>query len=714
MQGQRGARRAASASAWSRHDRRSRCRNGQVGAELHAQARQEGRRASRSTRRSTIRPRSALGLKYVELTRGHVEARRSTTATRCRSRRPTVPVELDDVYNIFDEPRRGRPRRTTSTASATRFAGRGAATSTRRSATLPRLSVPRSRSRATWPTRSTELAQLLPGARRTRRASSRRSPRSTRGCSPTWPTTFEAISRDPQALKDTIAKSPADARRRRRTSLRVQRPFLDDTAAFSRDLARRRRTSCAARCRASTARSRSARRCSRRSVAAQRRARRTRSTRCSDLAEHADDQRGAARPDRHGDHAQPAAALPRPVPDGLQLLELLLDVRRRALLRARPDAAPPQRALLNSRRPSQDNGVGAIGRRRAGQRREHARHRRRHAVPARPAVRRRGRRRRHAPTARPASSGYPSAANRVGSTLGQATYQHVVSTRTPATPAADLGPSYDSRRQRRRRRPRARARAAGRDVHRRARRPRRCTAAGPMRRSRQRGPSAPSTARRDRARRRRDRARTSASRRRSRSSTTTRSRPTFRTANNMQPELARAHRGRQRRQGHRDRARTPGDRQAAVVTMRIDKQGPADPHATRRSRSARASSSRATSSSTSSRAPRSAPTLKRRRHDPGQPDGDAGPARPGPHHAAGRHARDLQTLLDELSHRRSPAAAPRATTARSRTGARLPATARSSPTRRSAAPSTTCRATSRTPARPPRRARPQPARSSRR
>ena len=34
-----------------------------------------------------IRPRSALGLKYVELTRGHVERRASRTATRSRSPR---------------------------------------------------------------------------------------------------------------------------------------------------------------------------------------------------------------------------------------------------------------------------------------------------------------------------------------------------------------------------------------------------------------------------------------------------------------------------------------------------------------------------------------------------------------------------------------------------------------------------------------------------
>ena len=47
--------------------------------------------------------------------------------------------------------------------------------------------------------------------------------------------TFDAISRDPQALRDTISKQPATLDVATR-SLRVQRPFLDHTAAFSRDL----------------------------------------------------------------------------------------------------------------------------------------------------------------------------------------------------------------------------------------------------------------------------------------------------------------------------------------------------------------------------------------------------------------------------------------------------------------------------------------------
>ena len=55
----------------------------------------------------------------------------------------------------------------------------------------------------------------------------------------------------------------------------------------------------------------------------------------------ADDQRRAARPDRHRRHAAAAAALPRPVRDGLQQLEHVLDVRRRAPHGARPTGGSP-------------------------------------------------------------------------------------------------------------------------------------------------------------------------------------------------------------------------------------------------------------------------------------------------------------------------------------------------------------------------------------
>ena len=50
-----------------------------------------------------VRPRSALGLKYVELDAGQSAARASRRAPRCRSSQATPdPVEIDEVFNMFD------------------------------------------------------------------------------------------------------------------------------------------------------------------------------------------------------------------------------------------------------------------------------------------------------------------------------------------------------------------------------------------------------------------------------------------------------------------------------------------------------------------------------------------------------------------------------------------------------------------------------------
>src|SRR6266545_745866 len=52
-----------------------------------------------------IRPRSALGLKYVELDAGASKRTFADGATM-PARQAEVPVELDELYNMFDEPTR--------------------------------------------------------------------------------------------------------------------------------------------------------------------------------------------------------------------------------------------------------------------------------------------------------------------------------------------------------------------------------------------------------------------------------------------------------------------------------------------------------------------------------------------------------------------------------------------------------------------------------
>src|SRR4051794_10572523 len=55
--------------------------------------------------RAAVRNRSALGLKYIDLQRGH--ARQDyTSGDTIPARLATVPVELDDVFGMFDKPTR--------------------------------------------------------------------------------------------------------------------------------------------------------------------------------------------------------------------------------------------------------------------------------------------------------------------------------------------------------------------------------------------------------------------------------------------------------------------------------------------------------------------------------------------------------------------------------------------------------------------------------
>ena len=196
--------------------------NGRVGAELQAQARPK-LGAVPVDRRSIIRPRSALGLKYVELQRGHAQRRSPTAAllpaAQTRSRSSSTSSTTCSTR------RRARPRRTTSRLRR-RASPAAAADLNATIARAPALfgaPAPVMRNLAD-PQHATCRTSSRSSA--TPRASSRRSRRSTRTCSPTMADTFEAISRDPQALQGHDRQEPADARRRRSQSLRVQRPFL--------------------------------------------------------------------------------------------------------------------------------------------------------------------------------------------------------------------------------------------------------------------------------------------------------------------------------------------------------------------------------------------------------------------------------------------------------------------------------------------------------
>ena len=198
----------------------------------------------------------------------------------------------------------------------------------------------------------------------TRRASSPRSRRPTRGLFTTMADTWEAVGRDPEALQPVHLQAA-----RRRWTPRSRRSGSSarscaELTTFSKDFsgATERAARRAARHQPG-ARDRHARPAQR--ARAQRAARgHVRRARGPDLG--AVDQRRDPRADRDGHHAQPAAALLRPVRHGLQRPELLLHLPRRALLRGRQHRPVAARAA-QLRRPA-GRLARLDGRRRAGQR----------------------------------------------------------------------------------------------------------------------------------------------------------------------------------------------------------------------------------------------------------------------------------------------------------------------------------------------------------
>ncbi|HEX2085696.1 MAG TPA: MlaD family protein, partial [Solirubrobacteraceae bacterium] len=178
-----------------------------------------------------LRPRSVLGLKYVELARGRQEATFADGET-LPADQVEYPVELDDLHRIFD--------RRTRRAVQTNLYGFGNALSRRGLALNETIaSLPRFLTHLTPVARTladNELArffkELGDAARIVSPIADRYAHQFEAGAD-----TFEAWSRYPQRLRLTI-RTNAPAMQTGIRSFRVQRPFLRDTAAFSRSLRR--------------------------------------------------------------------------------------------------------------------------------------------------------------------------------------------------------------------------------------------------------------------------------------------------------------------------------------------------------------------------------------------------------------------------------------------------------------------------------------------
>ena len=178
-----------------------------------------------------VRSRSALGLKYVELDTGHAKSDFADGATMPASQ-AEVPVEMDEVFNMFDEPTR-RAAQGNLEGFGDALAARGADINQTLQAApalfghlrsvMANLNDPRTHLRSFFKELDDAARVLAPVSNTNAHLFT------------TMANTFDALSRDPQALKDTIAKSPPTLSAGT-SSLRVQRPFLEHTAALSRDL----------------------------------------------------------------------------------------------------------------------------------------------------------------------------------------------------------------------------------------------------------------------------------------------------------------------------------------------------------------------------------------------------------------------------------------------------------------------------------------------
>jgi virulence factor Mce-like protein len=204
--------------------------NGKAGAELVVKLDEKvGKLPADTTYR--IRQRSALGLKYVELHRGGAKDELPDGSVLSETR-TEVPVELDDVLNTFDRPTREGSQKNLEgfgTALALRGSDLG-----RTIEEAPRLLSSLEPVMRNLASERTDIDGFFRGLGRTARAVAPVSETQARLFT-TMADTFDAFSRDPQALKDTIAKQP-ETLRVGTESFRAQRPFLADTAAMSAEL----------------------------------------------------------------------------------------------------------------------------------------------------------------------------------------------------------------------------------------------------------------------------------------------------------------------------------------------------------------------------------------------------------------------------------------------------------------------------------------------
>ena len=151
-----------------------------------------------------IRPRSALGLKYIDLLRGTSRSELQEGEVIATSG-TTVGPELDDFFSIFDAPTRANVERNLDYFGSG-LAGRGEALN-RTLGALPALLGDLPPVMRTLANPDNRLVRLLDETGDITRVLAPQSQSLARGFSG-MADTFEALSRDPRALRDTIERSP--------------------------------------------------------------------------------------------------------------------------------------------------------------------------------------------------------------------------------------------------------------------------------------------------------------------------------------------------------------------------------------------------------------------------------------------------------------------------------------------------------------------------
>jgi phospholipid/cholesterol/gamma-HCH transport system substrate-binding protein len=205
-------------------------KNGQTGAQLTLQISEKYKNIPADSQ-VAIRPLSLLGLKYVDLVTGHSKHDLSDGATLPEAQ-TRVPVQFDDVLKTFD------PK--TRVAIQQDLQGFGDALASRGSSlndlisTLPPL-LQNLQPVATY--LSAPRTQLVPFFNSLERFMGTVAPvaKTNADVFTQGATTFHALSEDPTALEQTIAKSPPTLTVST-NSLIAQQPFLADTRTLGVDM----------------------------------------------------------------------------------------------------------------------------------------------------------------------------------------------------------------------------------------------------------------------------------------------------------------------------------------------------------------------------------------------------------------------------------------------------------------------------------------------